>query len=168
MFLSDKPLVVGTYSNRGFARPETGFLYQGGKFTSITLPGNRITELHAANDADLVLGITPLDPAFRAADKAFLYRNGSFYDLDIPGFDVDAYDLVLGLNNAGDIVDINNDGEIVGIFLDEDHNVHGFLATPVPEPAPGILVICGAACCWPAPLDLQESSSERKGMPLES
>jgi len=39
--------------------------------------------------------------------------------------------------------DINNHGQIAGYFYDDAGVAHGFLATPVPEPAPGALIAAG-------------------------
>lgn len=64
--------------------------------------------------------------------------------------------------------DINNRGEIVGYLLEEDCKVHGFGDTGFRTGGRNSGDLWRGVLRGGAPLDLQESSSEREGMRLES
>jgi hypothetical protein len=50
-----------------------------------------------------------------------------------------------GAGSITQITGINNAGEITGFYLDADGMMHGFFATPVPEPASATLLALGLA-----------------------
>ncbi len=147
------------------------FLYTGGSFTAIDVPGAGYTYVTGINDLGQVVGWFVYAEGGR---HAFLDTGGSFTIIDVPGAsDTYAY----GINDNGEIVGyysrfgtsldygfldtngslntfnvpgalwthangINDSGQIVGEFADAQSIGHGFLATPVPEPR-SLLVLAG-------------------------
>ena len=141
----------------GSAGNNIGFVDTDGQFTFISYPGASETALFGINDAGEIIG---------GSDRgSFLYRSGQFIPLSFHA---------MGINNAGTIVggdnilkpngiltsidllgaqvqnlnafSINDAGQIVGVFCcDTTGARHGFLATPVPEPADILLLASGIA-----------------------
>jgi uncharacterized membrane protein len=66
----------------------------------------------------------------RGVVHGFLFNNGNYTTLDVPGSSLTATN---GINDAG---------QIVGVYADAS-GLHGFLATPVPEPATLLLLVIG-------------------------
>jgi len=87
-----------------------------GSFTPFDVPGTSVTTAFGINDAGRIVG------AFNTGTHAFLYTGGQYTELAVPGATSTA---AAGINDAG---------QIVGLFFDSTGE-HGFLATPVPEPA---------------------------------
>ena len=97
-------------------------------FTTIDVPGSDLTDARGINDAGQIVGM------FRdglGGVHGFLLNEGTFMTIDGPG-NVQ-FTEAFGINNAG---------QIVGTFAD-DTGVHGFLATPVPEPGTLIMLSTG-------------------------
>src|SRR5262249_22268165 len=88
----------------------------GATFTTIDVPGASFTEAHGINDAGQIVG------SFTDGDHGFLKDAATFTTIDAPGAILTG---ALGINDAG---------QIVGLF-DDATGRHGFVATPVPEPA---------------------------------
>jgi probable HAF family extracellular repeat protein len=133
-----------------------GFLYTGGSFTTIDVPGSKVNGTFGINNSGQIAGYFD--------DGGFVDTGGNFTAIYVPGGrQVMAY----GINNSGQIVGsfvaggrfygfvntggsfttidvpgalstqgafgINENGQIVGWWFDATGE-HGFLATPVPEP----------------------------------
>jgi probable HAF family extracellular repeat protein len=109
--INDAGQIVGSFDT---SRGTHGFLDTGGSFTQLDVPGQSLslTFANGINDAGQIVGL--------GLAHSFLYTGGSFALLDVPG---GTGTVAFGINDAG---------QIVGGF---DNNTHGFLATPVPEPA---------------------------------
>lgn len=99
-----------------------GFLYSGGVFTTIDVPGATSTNVAARgiNDAGQIVGtfndttLAPLPFPLGSTPRGFLYSGGVFTTLDAPGA---SETFAYGINTAG---------QIVGTFVDPT-GVHGFL-----------------------------------------
>jgi probable HAF family extracellular repeat protein len=92
-----------------------GFLYAGGKFTTIDFPGARNTYPYGINNAGEIVGYYEDGTRY---DHGFLYAGGNFTTFDVPG---------PGTYPGG----INDFGEIVGYYYDGMLDTHGFLASPI-------------------------------------
>lgn len=105
------------------------FLSDGQQFTTLNYPGMAETIATGINDAATVVGF--------ASDNVGAWvgwvrqPDGAYSEFTIPGARVVTPE------------DINNRGQIAGYFLDSAGVSHGFLATPVPEPATGALLAAG-------------------------
>jgi len=116
--INDAGQIVGRFDD---TTGNHGFLYTGGSFTQIAVPGNALAR--DINDAGQIVG--DFSNSFSSPAHGFLHTGGSFTQIDVPGA---SFTLAEGINNAG---------QIVGEFFDSTGN-HGFLATPisaVPEPS---------------------------------
>ena len=82
--------IVGTGGNGGF-------LYSGGSFATIAVPGNTITVPYGINNSGQIVG--SFFDSF--GEHGFLYRDGVFTTIDYPGT---AATMVQGINNSGQIV----------------------------------------------------------------
>jgi probable HAF family extracellular repeat protein len=120
--------IVGTYTTAG--GNDHGYLLSDG---SIQLfpdpPGSQdgTTHFRGINDAGHIVGHHFADGRFHG----FLLINGVYTDIDVPG--------ARGTQAWG----INNVGKIVGYYIGNDGNAHGFLATPIPEPGTFSLTLIG-------------------------
>jgi uncharacterized membrane protein len=100
--------IVGT----SFGTTGGGFLYQGGNFAPINVPG--FSQAQGINDAAQIVG-SFIDST---GTHGFLDTGGNFTQLDVPGA------------TSTDANGINSAGQIVGTFLDSTGTVrHGFLDT---------------------------------------
>ena len=114
----------------GFFDPQGdthGFLDTQGSFTSIDIAGASATAAYGINDAGHVVG----GFVNSTGEHGFLETGAGIISLDFPGASGTEAD---GINDAG---------QIVGAYFDSSGEVHGFLATPVPEPA--TLVMLGTS-----------------------
>jgi hypothetical protein len=82
----------------------------------------------AINDAGLVAGFAPQTDGTSLSFLGNPLGNSAFQTLAMPG--------AVSTNAEG----LNNSNSLVGFYTDSDQLTHGFLATPVPEPA--------TACLW--------------------
>jgi probable HAF family extracellular repeat protein len=83
-------------------------------FTTIDVPGSA----SGINDAGQIVGYFG-----NPTGHGFVMDGATFTTIDVPG---------AGATQAWGI---NDAGQIVGVFNDATGNPHGFVATPVPEPA---------------------------------
>jgi len=98
-----------------------GFLYSGGNFTTIAVPGAADTLALGINDSDQIVGIYS---TVNGGDyQGFIYSNGTYTEFGVPG----AYQTMV----AG----INNHGDLVGTYNSSSAGTSGFLAAAVPEPS---------------------------------
>jgi uncharacterized membrane protein len=116
----------------------------GGVIVADPLPGMRKNFAYGMNDSlQVVGGSVPefnyqpnLVYYYSSSQRAFLWEEGVTYDLN-----------ALIPNDSGWVLsyarDINNNGEIVGVGLDPEGHVRGFLLTPVPEPGIHLLSLVG-------------------------
>ncbi len=107
-----------------------GFLYANETFTTIDVPGALLTTASAINRSGQIVGEF-VDST--GAQHGFLDTAGVFTIIAVPG---------APFTNP---FDINDAGQIVGDFGDttDSGHEHGFLATPVPEPASVLLFVSG-------------------------
>ena len=89
-----------------------GFLYIGGSFTTIDVPGASETGAIAINDRGQIVG----GFSNSTGNHGFLYTGGSFTTIDVPGA------------SETEAFGINDRGQIVGDFSDSTGN-HGFVYT---------------------------------------
>jgi probable HAF family extracellular repeat protein len=113
--INAKGQVVGTYRDRTQARH--GFFWRNGTFTTFNVPGNDPvlgTVAMGINDVGAVVG-NYVD-AKDGKRKGFLRTsNGSFATIDVPGAAI-----TIGEG-------INNPGTIVGVYVTNGNNLHGFV-----------------------------------------
>jgi probable HAF family extracellular repeat protein len=96
-----------------------GYLLSGGTYTSLDPPGSNFALALGINDAGQIVG----EFSDTQTTHGFLLSGGVYTTLDVPGA------------GATELLGINDAGQIVGAFTDANGRQHGFLATPVPEPA---------------------------------
>jgi probable HAF family extracellular repeat protein len=96
--------IVGYYGAQGF-------LYQGGTFTTLNVPGAIETEPTAINDAGQIVGYY----ATTGSALGFLDNSGTFTTINHP------------LSNGNFLTGINNAGQIVGYYVDAVGASEGFL-----------------------------------------
>ena len=123
----------------GRGRPRTRFLYSGGKFTTLDVPGALYTEAWGINNAGQVVG-THLDAI---GGGVFLYENGVF-NLSKGGLAINDWGEIvlyqgyydtsgnfnyLNYPGANDTTSygINNKHEVVGWYYDKNYVSDGFL-----------------------------------------
>src|SRR6266446_3381687 len=122
--INDAAQIVGFFSN---STGTHGFLYTGGSFAPFDVPGTSFTTAFGINDAAQIVGFFNDS----MGSHGFLDTSGSFTQLDVPGAIVG--DATLGTGGTAAAA-INDSGQIAGVFVNGTGE-HGFLATPVPEPA---------------------------------
>ena len=114
--ISRRGHIVGNYSFSNVENQGSGFLLNGGNFTSIDFPGATLTWITGINPRGEILGF------YLDADgnmHGFVLSNGNFKSIDIPG--------ALFTEANG----INPEGDIVGRYVTSDGKVHGYLLSRV-------------------------------------
>lgn len=102
-----------------------GFVNSNGIYSTVSVPeGKYGTFASGINDSGDIVGVYYLCQDSPACLKSFIYFNGAYTVFEKPG----AF--------ATNIYDINNIGQIVGTYIDENMITHGFVATPVNVPTP--------------------------------
>jgi probable HAF family extracellular repeat protein len=91
-----------------------GYLYTGGSFTTIDVPGAPNTNAQGINDSGQIVGYFW---GFGPAAQGFVFTGGNFTTFNVPGA---VYTLPNGINNSG---------QIVGSFFDASGVAHGFVYT---------------------------------------
>ena len=81
-----------------------------------------VLNLSRVNNAGDLVGNTFI------TNEGFLDSGGVFSLIDVPGA------------SSTHVFGINNLGQIVGTYTENDGSSHGFLATPISEPAPPLLL----------------------------
>jgi probable HAF family extracellular repeat protein len=122
--------IVGYYQDAN--RLGHGFLLSGDTYTSFDVPGAVITQPMGINNLGQIAGW--YDVTSRPSGVlGFLLSDGIYTTLDPPG--------TLGIRVNG----INDAAQIVGTYspISEPGPPHGFVATPVPEPATLLLLAIG-------------------------
>lgn len=115
-------VIVGLYSITG--SDTHGFLYSGGTFTTIDYPGG-YSQNYAwgLNDSGVIVGgygePTTINGVYYSWEHGFLYQGGQFTNIDVP----------FGPPAATQPFSINNNGVIVGEYVDNSDTIYGYEAT---------------------------------------
>ena len=131
--------LVGSYIPAGTpsSEPENyaSFIDNGGTYTSVSDPGFASTSADDINDEGIVVGSGTNDLVNGTDPSGFILDAGTYTTLNDP------------LGVGGTFLDaINNNGDIVGGYIDADGNLVPFIATPVAAvPEPGSLALLGSA-----------------------
>ena len=108
----------------GYYRPALGnyhgFVYSGGTYTTLDYPSAIYTLVTGISDKGQIVGRYQNAPG---SIHTFVYSGGFFTTIDDP------------VNGSPYAAGINSNGQIVGTLTDKFGN-HGFLETPMPNPAP--------------------------------
>jgi uncharacterized membrane protein len=108
-----------------------GFLYTGGSFTPIAVPGAALSVATGINNAGQIAGYF-FGAGTNGGQHGFLDTGGSFTQIDVPD---SIFTDVFGINDLGQIVGTFCAGVSTTAMCSFDNStVHGFLADPVPEP----------------------------------
>jgi probable HAF family extracellular repeat protein len=127
--INDSGAIVGAYGPSSLDTEPNSFLYSGGVFTPVAMPGELDTGIGDINDAGLIVGGASNDGF--ATGPGFVDDNGAFTAVSVPG-------------SVETFVDaINDRGQIAGTYIDADGATQIFLATPVPEPAAWAMILAG-------------------------
>lgn len=159
--------VVGSYAAGGHSH---GAVWSGGSLTTLDVAGADDTNPTGINEAGQIVGGYGADCA-GCAKAGFLWTAGTFTSIVPFGallsgaFGLNDLGAIVGWYGAGDdlagylfdgsafvsilppdaryaeALDINNAGVIVGAHADADGVIHGFIATPVPEPGTLAMVL---------------------------
>ena len=111
------------------------FLYSGGALLDLGSFGGDYAEARALNEAGLVVGLASL-PGF-GFSHAFLYADGQLLDLNA------LVEGGLGDFTLTEAVGINGAGQIIANGCNEFGFCAPVLLSPVPEPAPALLLLAG-------------------------
>jgi hypothetical protein len=113
-------VIVGYYV--GSSDNYDGFMYSGGTFTTIDYPGYPNTYLAGINDSGLIVGAYGSDTMIGSTTypwtNGFVYSAGTFSSFDVP----------FGAVAATEPYTLNNNGEIVGGYVDSTGMTYGFYA----------------------------------------
>jgi probable HAF family extracellular repeat protein len=123
--INDTGEIVGWYSTTG--SDSHGFLYSGGTFTTIDYPGGYSQNyLSGINDKGVIVGAygepTTVNGVEYQWEHGFVYQSGVFTNADAP-FGPPAVTLPF---------QINNNGVIVGEYVDNSDTVYGYEVTVGP------------------------------------
>jgi probable HAF family extracellular repeat protein len=98
--INDSGEIVGSYRNN--ANVTHGFLYKGGAFTTINVPGANFTVINGINNKGQMVGEYSTAPGIV---QGFLYDGSTFTTIDAPCAPADYCDTELhGINDSGEIV----------------------------------------------------------------
>ena len=95
--INDAGQIVGNYS--ASVGSNFGFLYSGGSYTSLSVPGAINTFADGINDAGQIVGEYQVDSNY--IPQSFLYSEGSYTIINVPG---SSNSVATGINSAGEIV----------------------------------------------------------------
>jgi probable HAF family extracellular repeat protein len=117
--INDAGTVVGWYSTGSDIL--NGFLYKGGSFTSFqfNFPGSLYALPLGINNSGLISGTAFYGPGYQ--NLGLIYDGKTFTTIQFPGA-TDTF--VWGVNDIG---------QVLGTYWDDDNSEHGFVASPVPE-----------------------------------
>jgi uncharacterized membrane protein len=121
--INDSGGIVGNYDTYHLGNGGA-FVASGGVFVNFVAPFPGLVSLSGINNAGDIVGTVGVN--------SFLYTRGTFSLIDVP-FASASFTLANGINDLG---------QIVGTYF-ADGREHGFLAMPVPEPAPFLLLTFG-------------------------
>ncbi len=168
--MNDATQIVGYYTGNN---TDTGFLYQDGITTTLSVPGAFSTVAQDVSNTGAVVGFYAATQQ-AAGSQGFLYRNGTYTTVDFPGA---ISTTLLGINSSGEIIgdyvdatgshnfievngvftsfnvpasrftalfDVNDSGQIVGTYGKNTQQL-GFLATPTEPDTLGVMLFGLAA-----------------------
>lgn len=171
--IDDSGQILGSYADTDTVLGGTSFLRStGGALTVIAMPGSTFSEAEGLNRAGTIVGgyydaANVLHGFVRTAAGVYATLDVPGASATIPsgindsGWIVGEYDVgsvahafvrdPLGAITTLDVpgatftsgTGINTLGQLVGQYCDGANVCHGFVATPVPEPAPGALLAAG-------------------------
>jgi uncharacterized membrane protein len=121
--LNDLGTVVGTYFDTAFH----GFTITLNGLTTLDIPGATDTFVSDINNRGDIVGF--YETGSNDPRTGFVMRDGQWTPLAIPGA------------SFTNLMGINDNGVIVGYYADANDRIHGFTATPVPEPTLGLWLI---------------------------
>ena len=140
--INDSGDVVGQFDPAVPTNPlvnQEAFVEMNGIYTILTPPNSQFVEATGINDAGEVVGYfeeTPVDGpgGFPVTPiLGFTYDKGVYTSYGVPG------------EIETELFGLNDSGEVVGYFSDEDGDASGFSANAVPEPAAWTLMLGGFA-----------------------
>ena len=138
--INDTGGVVGQFDPATPPSPyanQDAFLYQNGVYTVLSAPGARFTETTGINDDGVVVGYFDGAPTIGPDGipvtpiEGFTYANGVYHEYSVPG------------EAETELFGINDSGQVVGYYGDEQGAANGFTAVAVPEPAAWGLILTG-------------------------
>ena len=112
--LNDSGTIVGVWVDGAFTAH--GFTYQKGAFAHLDYPGALDTFPYAINARGDIAGNWDSDQS--TVGHGFVFSNGQLFSIDAPDAILD------GTAATG----INDNGQVVGSFIGQDGNSHGFLS----------------------------------------
>ena len=131
--------VVGSYNDGTTNR---GFLYSGGVYAKLNVPGTNNTSAEGINTAGQVVGLWTTDTSGSGGFHGFTEIGNAYTTFDVTG-------AVIATSFGSYALDVNDGGQIVGNMFNRAGN-HGFITTaqvaPVTGvPEPGALLLLGTA-----------------------
>jgi probable HAF family extracellular repeat protein len=111
-----------------------------------SLPGGGKSDAYGVNDSGAVVGYSTTAPGSPTSVDATYFVGGKLYDLNnlvVPGQKAD----FVNLNVA---TGVNNNGTVVGVGKVAGGQLHAFIAIPVPETSPTLLMFftSGVMMVW--------------------